>query len=103
MQKVYKVYSGKVGCMCGCKGKYSHASDEVEYGSENRGYEVRAEEVNDRSVKIITKKVLNDPNVKFEDDYAYVEDENRIKLVYFREMPYDPMDDFNYVGSPHHY
>jgi hypothetical protein len=86
MQTVYKVYSGKAGCMCGCRGKYSYASDAVEYGSKDRGYEVRAEEVNDRSVKILTKKVLNDPDVKFEDNYAYVDDGNRTKVVYFREV-----------------
>lgn len=86
MKQVFKVYSGKVGCMCGCIGKWSYTADAVDYGSEERGYAVSAEEVNERSVKIMTKKVLNDPDVVFEDDYAYVEDGNRIRAIYFRKV-----------------
>lgn len=86
MQKVFKVYSGKLGCMCGCRGKYSYASDEVEYGSKDRGYEVTDEDVSDRRVKMIAKQVLNSPDVTYESNYAYVEDDKRIKVVYFREV-----------------
>ena len=85
ISKIVKVYSGKRGCMCGCQGKYSYTAD----GAKNfgPGYDV-SDSVNERSVRIITKKVLSDPNVVFEDYYAFVEDPvtNRIRMVVFKEQ-----------------
>ena len=52
---VQSVYSGKPGCCCGCNGKHRYNSKHVLSGSKNRGYEVTADEVNDKQVK----KVLN--------------------------------------------
>ena len=81
-QNIFKVYSGKIGCMCGCNGKYSYTPD----GAVNQGpgYDV-SDSVSERSVKIIAKKVLSNPAVKFEENFAYVEDRvaNRIRVVYF--------------------
>jgi hypothetical protein len=39
-------------------------------------------------VRIIAKKVLSNPNVEFEGEYAFVEDRvaNRIQVVYFKEQ-----------------
>ena len=69
--------------MCGCKGKYSYTED----GAKNHGpgYDV-ADSVNERSVRIITKKVLSNPNVVFEDNYAFVEDRvaNKMQMVVFK-------------------
>ena len=64
---IERVYSGRCGCMCGCLGKYTTPQEST------------------RSVKIIAGKVLNNPKVKFEDNYAYVEDReaNRMQVVYF--------------------
>ena len=84
ISNIVKVYSGKRGCMCGCNGKYSYTAD----GAKNfgPGYDVSAS-VNERSVKIIAKKVLSNPNVVFEDYYAFVEDKatNKIQMVVFKE------------------
>ena len=84
IDKIVKTYSGKIGCMCGCLGKYSYTQD----GAENHGpgYNV-ADSVNERSVKIIAKKVLADPNVQYEDNIAFVEDrvKGTIKAIYFKE------------------
>ena len=85
IDKIVKVYSGKRGCMCGCQGKYSYTEDGAKnYGP---GYDV-SDSVNERSVRIIAKKVLADPNVVFEDYYAFVEDPatNRIRMVVFKEQ-----------------
>lgn len=83
VDKIVKVYNGKIGCMCGCKGKYSYTED----GAKNHGpgYDV-ADSVNERSVRIITKKVLSNPNVVFEDNYAFVEDRvaNKMQMVVFK-------------------
>ena len=67
IHNIKEVYSGKPGCMCGCRGKYS---------SEGRG------------VKIIYNKVMNNPNVKFDDqaNCAYIDDRqaSRNLVVYFK-------------------
>jgi hypothetical protein len=85
VDKIVKVYNGRIGCMCGCNGKYSYTAD----GAENfgPGYDV-SDIVNERSVRIIAKKVLSNPNVEFEGEYAFVEDRvaNRIQVVYFKEQ-----------------
>ena len=84
MSKIVKTYNGKMGCMCGCLGKYSYTQD----GATNHGpgYNVQ-DSVNERSVKIIAKKVLANPNVKWQDNIAFVEDRvgNRMQAIYFKE------------------
>jgi hypothetical protein len=83
ISKIVKVYSGKLGCMCGCNGKYSYTADgAANYGP---GYDV-SDKVNERSVRIITKKILANPNVQYEGDYAFVEDRarNKMQMVVFK-------------------
>jgi hypothetical protein len=85
VSNIVKVYSGKIGCMCGCRGKYSYTAD----GAENfgPGYDV-SDMVNERSVKIMAKKVLNNPsaNRTESNEYVFVEDrvKGRIQVVYFK-------------------
>ena len=85
VDRIVKVYNGRCGCMCGCNGKYSYTAD----GAINHspGYDV-TDAVNERSVRIIAKKVLSNPNVKFENDYAFVEDRarNKMQMVVFKEQ-----------------
>lgn len=78
VEKVAKVYSGKVGCMCGCLGKYSY--------NEGVPHEDWQGAVNVRTVKMFTKQLMSDPAVKYEDDYMYVERNGRIKVAYFKEQ-----------------
>ena len=84
INKIVKTYNGKIGCMCGCLGKYSYTQD----GATNHGpgYNVQ-DSVNERSVKIIAKKVLANPNVQWQDNIAFVEDRvgNRMQAIYFKE------------------
>jgi hypothetical protein len=84
LDKIVKVYNGKIGCMCGCKGKYSYTQDgAVNHGP---GYDV-TDSISERSVKIIAKKVLSNPNNVWEGNYVFVEDRaaNKIQVVYFKE------------------
>jgi hypothetical protein len=78
VEKVAKVYSGKVGCMCGCLGKYSY--------NEGVPHEDWQGKVNVRTVKMFVKQLMSDPAVKYEDDYMYVERDGRIKVAYFKEQ-----------------
>ena len=84
ISKIVKVYNGRIGCMCGCLGKYSYTAMGAEQHSP--GYDVSTA-VNERSVRIMAKKVLSNPNVKFQDNFAFVEDRvaNRMQMVVFKE------------------
>jgi hypothetical protein len=78
ISNIAKVYSGRVGCMCGCRGKYSY--------NEGVKHEDWQGKVSVRSVKIMAKKVLSDPRAVFEKSFAYVQDteRNTMKVVYFK-------------------
>lgn len=80
-QNIIKTYSGRIGCMCGCRGKYNYTAQGAK--TDGPGYDVN---VSERGVRIIANKVLNHPNVKFDGALAYVEDRvaNRIQVVYFK-------------------
>ena len=79
ISNIARVYNGKLGCMCGCNGKYTY--------NEGVPHEDWQGDVNVRSVKIIAKKVMNHPNVVIEEDCAYVEDRvhNKRQMVFFKE------------------
>jgi hypothetical protein len=88
ISKVTRVYNGKFGCMCGCIGKYSVNPEYREEVGQERGYDVGDDEVSERSVKIIAKKVLSNPNVVYNEDYAIVDDKatGRRQVVYFTKQ-----------------
>ena len=83
ISKIVKVYNGRIGCMCGCLGKYSYTAEGA--ANHSPGYDVTSA-VNERSVRIIAKKVLTNPNVQYENEYAFVEDRvaNRMQMVVFK-------------------
>jgi hypothetical protein len=79
ISNIEKVYSGKIGCMCGCKGKYSYNE-----GVEREDWQGA---VSTRSIKIIAGKVFADPRADRKDPgYVSVIDRERgtIKVVYFK-------------------
>jgi len=96
LNNIVKVYNGKMGCMCGCNGKYSYTAE----GAKNfgPGYDV-TDSVNERSVRIMAKKILANSRVKFEGDYAYVEDRprNKMQMVVFTspQEVFSPFDTCN--------
>jgi hypothetical protein len=89
IDKVLNVYSGKPGCMCGCKGKYTFRKATQQLGTENRGYEVTDEECDDAKVQRLINKVtrmLDDSTGDYEveideDGSVYVETPTRIYYV----------------------
>lgn len=85
---VMSVYSGKAGkCYCGCSGNHRHASAHVVAASKDRGYEVTADEVNDRQVRKVTGILLE--NIKkgeHVEDFGSgvsIEVGPRVYIVYF--------------------
>ena len=67
LANVKTVYSGRLGCMCGCRGKYTEPHESA------------------RSVKILFNKVMNNPAHKVEDNCAFVETDTRNLVVYFKD------------------
>ena len=65
LDKVLKVYSGKPNrCMCGCSGFYRYPLKHRELGGEDRGYPVDDDEVNDKTVRAVVKKVAGAERVQ---------------------------------------
>lgn len=54
---VLTAYSGKPGCMCGCNGSYRVTSANRELATKDRGYGYDDEDVSDRAVARILRKV----------------------------------------------
>jgi len=88
MNKVItSVYSGINGkCCCGCAGKHRYASAHRELSSKNRGYEVTDKDVSDRSVKIISNKVLNNKDSEHNGDHSSLVSGNRLLIVYYTDL-----------------
>lgn len=80
--KVVKVYSGRQGCMCGCRGKYSFAS---KHAGQSPDYYEADDSVSDRSVKLIVGKLNRDPATKIKDGIAWVDRGNRTLVAYLEE------------------
>ena len=81
LANVQKVYSGKPGCMCGCRGKYSYTAHGAVEG--NPGYDV-SDSINERRVKILFTKVMNNPNREVDGNMAFVETDTRNLVVFFK-------------------
>lgn len=87
LEDVVSVYTGKPGCMCGCLGTYSYASQHKDYASNDRGYKIDESEINDRKIKLMFNKFMkNISQIKEQDGYIYyIETETRNNVIYFKE------------------
>ena len=83
------VYSGKDGaCCCGCKGKHSYNSKHTEWSGKNRGYAVKAEDVNDKQVKRVLKIVqerANELDTDMGENYFSTVVGQRLYIVYLKK------------------
>lgn len=86
ISNVVSVYSGRPGCMCGCRGRHSYADRFARVGGERRGYAVRPEEISDRSVKHVVSKLNADPNTRVEDGIAWLDLATRSYAVYLADQ-----------------
>lgn len=87
-ETVAKVYSGKSGCMCGCRGTYKVALLYKELAGVDRGYTFKDEDVSDRSVSFVVNKLNSFPGViEWAEDgqYAYMEHNGRVYCAYFAD------------------
>lgn len=85
LDNVASVYSGKRNtCCCGCAGKHTYASALRDEASKSRGYEVRDEEVNDRTVKMIFNKFMKNEFDKISDTCFSFETDTRLYVLYMK-------------------
>ena len=85
LDNVASVYSGKRGmCCCGCAGKHTYASALRAEASKSRGYEVRDEEINDRTVKMIFNKFMKNEFEKIRDTCYSYETDTRLYVLYLK-------------------
>jgi len=85
---VGRVYSGRPGCMCGCKGTYKVAPRYLDWANKDRGYPYTDEDgdISMRSVTRIVNKMNQYPELlEWADDgqYAFLELETRVYCAYF--------------------
>lgn len=84
LQDVMTAYSGRPGCMCGCKGKYSVASEWQVAAGVSRGYAVSPEDVSDVRVKNIWNTIMkNAVTAEVDADGMYFRTETRMYAVWF--------------------
>ena len=85
LDNVASVYSGKRNtCCCGCAGKHTYASALRDEASKSRGYEVRDEEVNDRTVKMIFNKFMKNKFEKIAETCYSYETDTRLYVIYMK-------------------
>lgn len=82
--QIFKAYSGRIGCMCGCKGTYSYISQDAAAVEQTaRGEAPHDVNVDADSVRAIASKVLAHPAVQFQGNQAFVETKDTIDMVFF--------------------
>ena len=92
MSEVLKVYTGKAGCMCGCKGRYWVTPETRAAAEKDRGYEYEARDVNESKVRSVVRDINNEllllsagVSIDVTEQYVYVEHSNgRCLAVYFK-------------------
>lgn len=86
IDNVLSVYSGKLGCACGCRGTHSYNPAHAEEAGADRGYAVTADECSEASVANILKAVQRANGAEIADDgsHASLETETRLYIVYLR-------------------
>jgi len=58
LEQIISAYVGKPHkCMCGCSGEYYYTKANQKLGSEERGYEVTDDEVNDKKVMRVVNRM----------------------------------------------
>lgn len=96
---VAMVYSGKLNtCCCGCAGTYSYNPTFQAEASKDRGYEVVAEELNQKAITRIVNLInMHQSEVEVLDDYLFTLELG--KRLYMARLPKQvvPTVDESYV------
>jgi len=74
LEEICKVYVGQPHkCMCGCSGKYSYPSLNIEQSGKERGYALDTEDINDKRIHRVLNKVAKNAAIGVEviNEYIY--------------------------------
>lgn len=83
LSNIRSAYSGKADrCCCGCSGKHVYQERTRELASKWRGYSVDDDEINEKKIASILKKIQKDPNSRDEGSYIALETERKLYIVY---------------------
>jgi hypothetical protein len=82
VQDIASVYSGKPGCMCGCRGKYYCASALGSQRDKVRGYGITSEKVSDRQVKRIIDLMNGNPSTEDKGNHYFLDLGTRWYVAY---------------------
>ena len=88
LEQISSSYNGKLGCMCGCNGKYSYLKISQDYGSKERGYKVDDNEISERSVNFTINKLNKEAyrGIEVIENYIYTLDiNNRRYTLYLKQ------------------
>jgi hypothetical protein len=90
LTKVTNVYKGRAGlCCCGCSGKHTYTNRDREKLGKLRGYPIQDDEINDKKVASIVKKMNKllsegiSPQYELEDFISIVDDKT-VYIAYTR-------------------
>ena len=79
--KITQVYSGRQGCMCGCRGKHSYAEAFASRHGVYPGYDNR-DSISDRNVRRICKIIGNSENTEITPEYFETCEGNRVYVAW---------------------
>ena len=85
---VLKVYSGKLGCMCGCLGRYYVTAERREEAGKKRGYTYEDRDVSRKMVNKVLRLLQADERTAIQDGYIVhiprerMKDNERSYVVY---------------------
>ena len=83
---VMQAYSGKIGCMCGCKGKYWVMPEHKDLVAKSNGYEPEDKELNPKQVTKILRLIqaeAENENFEMTEQGAFLQLHGKQLAVYF--------------------
>lgn len=93
---VLKVYSGKLGCMCGCLGRYYVTAERREEAGKRRGYTYEDRDVSRKMVNRVLRLLQADERTTIEDGYIVCIPHKLLKDGERSYVVYLAADKFNY-------
>lgn len=83
VDKVMTVYSGQLGCMCGCRGIYRVHPAHLDTSNKVQGYDHAPNEINLNFVRRVCRILEAQPEVTVDKEYVYAEVDGRAYCAYF--------------------
>lgn len=81
-EKIARVYSGKSGCMCGCRGKYWSAT-----WADDKNYQEKSDRQIKRVVRVLNDAIKAGSKIEYDrwSNCFYLDNDNRNYVAYFAE------------------